>query len=267
MGIRVDTGKKEELRFANRKISFDSGNKSIHTGEIVIGAHNRVAQSESNNTINTKPSISNLKTSHEKRRNDATIDISRTTIMKRGQKISLNQKASDISKLVVGLEWEVNGNYNQNLDIDVSVFMVDGDNRTKEENFIFYNNSKSIDGGLTIDDDHSIGIKDCYDAVLKLDLNRVSTDIQKLAVTVTIDEADERNLSFKYISNAYLKIIDASKKKEILRYMFSEQLSSETAIVVAEIYRHKGEWKINTIGSGFIGGLQALCDNYGIETV
>ena len=30
-----------------------------------------------------------------------------------------------------------------------------------------------------------------------------------------------------------------------------------------EMYRHNGEWKFNAIGSGFQGGLAALCGHYG----
>ena len=39
----------------------------------------------------------------------------------------------------------------------------------------------------------------------------------------------------------------------------------ETAVVVGELYRYNGEWKFNAIGSGFQGGLAALCGHYGIE--
>ena len=52
---------------------------------------------------------------------------------------------------------------------------------------------------------------------------------------------------------------------EILRYDLGEDFSIETALVVGEIYRHGGEWKFNAIGSGFNGGLAALCANYGID--
>ena len=38
-----------------------------------------------------------------------------------------------------------------------------------------------------------------------------------------------------------------------------------TVAVVGELYRHNGEWKFNAIGSGFQGGLAALCGHYGIE--
>jgi len=44
-----------------------------------------------------------------------------------------------------------------------------------------------------------------------------------------------------------------------------EDYSVETAVVVAELYRQSGEWKFNAVGSGFKGGLKALCQNFGVN--
>ena len=54
-------------------------------------------------------------------------------------------------------------------------------------------------------------------------------------------------------------------KEELLNYELGEDFSIETAVVVCEIYRHNGEWKFNALGSGFEGGLEALCKNFGIN--
>ena len=110
-------------------------------------------------------------------------------------------------------------------------------------------------------------LKDAYNESIQLDLNLIPCHIQKLAFTVTIYEAKERNQNFGQLSEGYFRIIAGDSKQEILSYKFNENLSIETAMVVAEIYRYKNEWKINCIGSGFRGGLEALCNNYGIETI
>lgn len=186
--------------------------------------------------------------------------------MMMGQKISLNQKVPDLSKLLVGLEWDVSYTGPHPFDMDVSLFMVDAANKTEEENFIFYNNPVSQCGSISLGGDHYLGVKDCYNGIVQLDLNRIPPNIEKLAVTLTIDEADEKAQNFGQVPNANLKVIDANSRQEVLFFKFGEQLSAETAIVIAEIYRYKGEWKINAIASGFRGGLGALCQNYGIET-
>jgi tellurium resistance protein TerD len=67
------------------------------------------------------------------------------------------------------------------------------------------------------------------------------------------------------VENSFIRIVDEATGAELIRYDLGEDFSVETAIVVAELYRHNGEWKFNAIGSGFSGGLAALCGNFGIE--
>ena len=62
-----------------------------------------------------------------------------------------------------------------------------------------------------------------------------------------------------------IRIVDESSNAELIRYDLGEDFSIETAVVVGEMYRHSGEWKFNAIGSGFQGGLAALCAQYGID--
>ena len=98
-----------------------------------------------------------------------------------------------------------------------------------------------------------------------VDLNAVPADIQKIAFTVTIYDADKRAQNFGMVENSYIRIMDSNSGKELIRYDLGEDYSIETAVVVGELYRHNGEWKFNAIGSGFQGGLAALCSNYGIN--
>ena len=67
------------------------------------------------------------------------------------------------------------------------------------------------------------------------------------------------------MSNAFIRIVDQATGTELIRYDLGEDFSIETALVVGELYRHNGEWKFNAIGSGFQGGLAALCGHYGID--
>ncbi len=196
----------------------------------------------------------------------STINISDSVKVMRGQKFSISSQIQDSSKLILALDWDVNAGGNKSLELDTSLFMVDEKGKTAEEDFVFYGNPRSRDGALVISGDYNSGIKTAYDESIELNLNSVKMNIEKLAITVTIFEGEKRNQSFSQISNAYIRIIDAQRKRELLHYRFDEGLKFETAVVVAEIYRYKNEWKINPIGNGFNGGLDALCSNYGIET-
>ncbi|RDY25084.1 chemical-damaging agent resistance protein C, partial [Romboutsia weinsteinii] len=62
-----------------------------------------------------------------------------------------------------------------------------------------------------------------------------------------------------------IRVVDVDKNEELINFELGEDFSIETAVVIAEIYRHNGEWKFNALGSGFEGGLAALCNNFGIS--
>ena len=109
------------------------------------------------------------------------------------------------------------------------------------------------------------GEGDGDDEQIKVDLSLVPENIQRVAFTVTIYDADVRRQNFGQVNNAFIRIVDESNGQEILRYDLGEDFSIETAAIFGELYKHNGEWKFNAIGSGYQGGLAALCANYGVE--
>jgi tellurium resistance protein TerD len=247
--------------------------KPENNSTIVLGAKQHTNQYNAQGLNNVQPKVTSepkqnatlkVNKNMEKRK---LVDVTKSIKLSKGQKLSLNQNAKNISKLIVTLDYNINSNDHNEFDLDASIFMVDMNNKTTEKDFIFYENTKSTCGGIVIKQDHNTSLKEAYNESIQLDLRLIPTHIQKLAFTVTIYEANERLQNFGQVSDGYFRIIAGDTKQEILNYKFNENLSVETAIVVAEIYRYKDEWKINCIGSGFRGGLEALCNNYGIETI
>jgi tellurium resistance protein TerD len=113
--------------------------------------------------------------------------------------------------------------------------------------------------------DNLTGGGDGDDEQIMIDLSLMPENISKIAFTVTIYDADNRRQNFGQVSNSFIRVVDQATGEEIVRYDLGEDFSIETAIVVGELYRNNGEWKFNAIGSGFQGGLAALCGHYGID--
>ncbi|MDE6729275.1 MAG: TerD family protein, partial [Oscillospiraceae bacterium] len=63
----------------------------------------------------------------------------------------------------------------------------------------------------------------------------------------------------------YIRVLNQANGEELIHFDLGEDFSIETAVVVAELYRYNGEWKFNAIGSGYSGGLAALCRDYGVN--
>ena len=184
-----------------------------------------------------------------------------------GQKVDLTKGNSGLDSILAGLGWDTNKyDGGHEFDLDVSVFMTGDSGKVEtESNFIFYNNPQDAAGSVVYSGDNRTGAGEGDDESVKITLSKVPANVQKISFTVTIHEADARGQNFGQVSNAYIRIVDTAKNEELLRYDLGEDYSIETAIVVAEIYRHNGEWKFAAVGSGFQGGLEALCRNFGLN--
>lgn len=188
--------------------------------------------------------------------------------LSKGQKVDLTKTNPGLTKIIVGLGWDTNKyDGGSDFDLDATAFLCGDNGRVgdSEKDIVFYNNTKHISGAVEHTGDNKTGSGEGDDEVIKVDLALVPQNISRIAFTVTIFEADQRKQNFGQVSNAYIHILDQVTGQEIIRYDLGEDFSIETAVVVGELYRHNGEWKFNAIGSGFQGGLYALCQNFGVN--
>lgn len=189
--------------------------------------------------------------------------------LSKGQRVSLDK---GVKLALVGLGWDTNRyDGGTDFDLDASAFMLGANGKVrKDDDFIFYGNLQSADGAVTHTGDSLEGGSGGDDETLFIDFSKVPADVEKIAITVTIYEASERGQNFGQVSNAYVRVARRSSESdtvgiEELRYDLGEDFSIETAIVVCEIYRSGATWKFNAVGSGYQGGLYALCKAYGVN--
>lgn len=187
--------------------------------------------------------------------------------LSKGQRVDLTKGNPNLTNIMAGLGWDVNAfDSGADFDLDASAFMVGSNGRCPtEKEFVFYGNLVHNSGAVAHMGDNRTGEGDGDDEQIEIDLSKVPSNIEKIAITVTIYDADKRRQNFGQVSNAYIRLVDETTGAEIIRYDLGEDFSIETAVVVGELYRNNGEWKFNAIGSGFQGGLAALCGHYGIE--
>lgn len=187
--------------------------------------------------------------------------------LQKGQKVDLTKSNPGLTKIVIGLGWDVNKyDGGKDFDLDAAAFMLNSEGKvTEDTNFIFYNNPKSPDGSVTHTGDNRSGVGDGDDEQIKVDLAIVPSIIAKISFGITIHEAKERNQNFGQVSNAYVRVLNETSGEEIIRYDLGEDFSVETAVVVGELYRNNAEWKFNAIGSGYQNGLAGLCKDFGLD--
>ncbi len=186
--------------------------------------------------------------------------------LSKGGNVSLSKSAPGLTKLVIGLGWDTRSTDGFEFDLDGSAFLLTSNGKVRSDSdFIFYNNLVAADGSVEHTGDNRTGEGDGDDESLIVHLDKLPASIDKIAVTVTIHEAESRKQSFGQVSNAFIRCVNGDNNQEIARFDLTEDASTETAMIFGEIYRHNGEWKFRAVGQGFAGGLAALARNYGIN--
>ena len=187
--------------------------------------------------------------------------------LSKGQKVDLTKKNPGLKNIMVGLGWDVNQfDTGGDFDLDAAAFLLGDSGRvTKSEDFVFYGNLSHPSGSVNHMGDNLTGEGEGDDEQIKVELSKVPENVTKIAFTATIYEPEQRRQNFGQVNNAFIRIYNELTGEELLRYDLGEDFSIETAVVFGELYKNNGEWKFNAIGSGYQGGLAALCGNYGVD--
>lgn len=187
--------------------------------------------------------------------------------LQKGQRVSLD---NSMKLALVGLGWDTNRyDGGADFDLDASAFLLGENGKLlRDEDFVFYNNLNGRDGAVVHTGDNLTGAGDGDDEVIMIDFSKIPSEIKKIAICVTIHDAEARRQNFGQVSNAYIRIAKLSDEfdtvgEPVLKFDLEEEFSIETALVVAEIYFKNGEWKFNAVAAGYQGGLEAICRSFG----
>jgi tellurium resistance protein TerD len=186
--------------------------------------------------------------------------------LSKGGNVSLTKQAPGLTRIFVGLGWDIRSTDGAAFDLDGSVFLLGADGRVRsDKDFVFYNNLRSEDGSVEHTGDNLTGEGEGDDEVIKVDLANVPANVEKIVVAVTIHDADSRGQNFGMVSSASVRIVNQDGGAEIARYDLSEDSSTETAMIFGELYRNEAEWKFRAVGQGFAGGLGPMATSLGIN--
>ncbi len=190
--------------------------------------------------------------------------------LQKGQRVSLD---NSMKLALVGLGWDTNRyDSGADFDLDTTIYLLGANGKvSNDEDFIFYNNLKSRNNAVVHTGDNTTGLGEGDDEIIMIDFSKMPSDVERIAICVSIHEAAERRQNFGQVSNAYIRVAKLADEfdtigEAVLRFDLEEEFSTETAITMAEIYKKNGEWKFRAVAAGFNNGsLETLCREYGVN--
>lgn len=184
-------------------------------------------------------------------------------ILKKGQGISLKKNEYNLSKVTIGLGWDVNEDTTGDYDLDVIAFLIQENGKVNDvgpkvsghpyENgdIVFFNSLKHHSGQIWLTGDNRTGDGDGDDEQIIANLNLIPLDYVKILFVVQIYNGKKLLQNFSKVNNAFIRAVDASGK-EMVRFDLSGDASyaNYCSLTFAELVREGGgNWKFNAIGT------------------
>ncbi|MBF6046730.1 TerD family protein [Streptomyces sp. NRRL B-1677] len=138
--------------------------------------------------------------------------------------------------------------------LDVSGLLLTADGKVRsDDDFVFYNQPSGP--GVA----HRAASGGAPDAIT-VDTAGVPADIDKIVVTAS---PDAQGQTFAGIEpTATVRNADDGS---VLATFTPPRLGSETALVVVEVYRRAGAWKVRAVGQGYANGLAGIATDFGVS--
>jgi len=189
-----------------------------------------------------------------------------TVSLQKGGNMSLSKAAPGLTQAYVGLGWDVRQSPGAPFDLDASCFLLNAAGKIRQpQDFIFYNNLRSVDGSIIHQGDNLTGVGSGDDERILVNLALIPADVQRIVFVVSIYEALQRNQNFGMVQNAFIRVVNADNQVEIVRFDLSEEASLLNALLFGELYRYNNEWKFRALGQGVQGGLQQVGAMFGMS--
>lgn len=195
--------------------------------------------------------------------------------LSKGQKINLSKESAGLSQIMVGLGWDevqqstgflgaLFGSKPEDIDCDAFAIMLGYDGKLLhhtndlKECTVFFNNLSDPYRSIVHQGDNLTGAGEGDDEQIFVDLNRVPSDVGAIVFAVNIYEAFKKNQHFGMLRNAFIRVVDHQRGRELCRFDLNDNYNNMTALVAGTIVRGDNGWDFVTDGQA--ARLESLVD-------
>ena len=172
------------------------------------------------------------------------------------------------SEVLVELGWNIKAGVDEKLDVDFQAFMLNSQNKVRSSNdLIFYGKLTSDCRSVIHMGKNKLGKGNDRKEQIKVELQKVPEDIQKIVLIATIYGLKNEEKYFGQVSNAYINLYENDGTDKIAEFAITENCSTAVSIIIGEISRDTEKWNFSVECEGRPESLEELAVMYGISLV
>ncbi|GEN28192.1 tellurium resistance protein TerA [Halovibrio variabilis] len=136
----------------------------------------------------------------------------------------------------------------QGASLDASAILLANTGKvSSDDDFIFFNQPKHPSGGVEQKDGSTFSV----------DLSKVPGHLERIAFVLTVEPG------LSALSSGYR--FDLKGNADQFEFSGQGTGRQEKSLIVCELYRRNGEWKVKVVDQGFAGGMAPLAEHFGVD--
>ena len=182
--------------------------------------------------------------------------------MSRGANVALTREIPGLRRLVVGITWNSGGERALDDNLVLASVLCDGASKAlSPEHFVYFNQLSSPDESVTQLESAMAGDNE----QVEIDLADVPPEVARIVLLAYLNDGTAQRRTLGRLRNLTVVVRESPSNRELVR---SEDLaparSTETAVVLGEVYRNGPDWKFRVVGEGYATGIAGVASDYGL---
>jgi tellurium resistance protein TerD len=182
--------------------------------------------------------------------------------MRRGANVALTREIPGLTRVVLGVSWNPGAERVLEENLVLATVLCDSEGKAPSaEHFVFFNQLSSPEESVTQVETALAGDRE----QVEIDLPDVPADIARVVVAVYLNDGTAARRTLAQLRDITVVVREAGSGRELVRSEnLAPALTTETALVLGEVYRHSGDWKFKVIGEGYATGIAGIAADYGL---
>ncbi|TFV88579.1 TerD family protein [Blastococcus sp. CT_GayMR16] len=183
-------------------------------------------------------------------------------VMSRGANVPLTREIPGLKHLVIGVAWNAGAEPVLQDNLVMAAILCNESNKAlSAEHFVFFNQLTSPDLSVSQIEKALAGDQE----QVEIDLPDVPPEVSRIAFVLYVNEGTAARRTLGQLRQLSVAVRDATDNRELVRSEnLAPALSAETALVLAEVYRNRSDWKFKVVGEGYASGIAGIASDYGL---
>lgn len=167
---------------------------------------------------------------------DVTLELSKSNgilNLDKNDFLNLSKAEINLTNIRAAAGWDFK--LGRSFDLDLVAYLM-SNGKVKET--VFYGNKNHR--GIYLDGDNLTGEGDGDDENIFINFSKIDPDIDKIVIAVVIYMP--MGQKFSKVKNAFVRLVDETTRKQILKFNLSEDGGNNTAVQAAELIKSNNEW-------------------------